>query len=104
MKIKINKKRVEFELCDTLFKNFKGLMFSGKKNIILMSSKESRIDASIHSCFVFFPFNALFLNSKKELVDHKKIYPFSFYTPKKAAKYVLETYEDIKHIDRKFRF
>jgi hypothetical protein len=80
------------------------LMFSSKRNIILVAPLESRLHSSIHSCFVFFPFNALFLNSKKELVDHKKIYPFSFYTPKKPAKYVIETYEDIKHIDKKFRF
>ncbi|MBU0929865.1 MAG: DUF192 domain-containing protein [Nanoarchaeota archaeon] len=104
MKLKINKKRLEFELCDTLLKNFRGLMFSKKKNLILIAAKESRIDASIHSLFVFFPFNAVFLNSKKEMVDHKKIRPFSFYMPKKPAKYVLETCEDIRHIDKKFRF
>ena len=104
MKIKINKKTVEFELCDTLFKNFRGLMFSPKKNIILVAPRESKTHSSIHSFFVFYPFNAVFLNKNKEVVDHKRIAPFSMYTPKRPAKYVLETTEEIRHIDKRIRW
>ena len=49
---------------------------------------ESR--ALIHSFFVFFPFKAIFLNSKKKIVDVKKIRPFTIYKPRKPAKYVVE--------------
>ncbi|MDD5649864.1 MAG: DUF192 domain-containing protein [Candidatus Nanoarchaeia archaeon] len=104
MKIKINNKNVDFELCNTFYENCKGLMFSKKKNIILTTKGDSRVNTSIHSFFVFFPFNAIFVNSKKEVVDHKKMYPFSMYMPKRAAKYVIETYEDIKHLDKKLKF
>lgn len=104
MKIKINNKNVDFELCNTLFKNFRGLMFSNKKNIILVAENESRLSSAIHSFFVFYPFNAIFLNEKKEVVDHKKLYPFSMYMPKKAAKYIIETCEDLKHIDKQIKF
>jgi len=104
MKLRINKELVEFELCDTIFKNFMGLMFSPKKNIILVAPKESTMHSSIHSFFVFYPFNAVFLNKNKEVVDHKRIVPFSLYTPKKAAKYVLETCEDIRNIDRRIKW
>lgn len=104
MKLTINKKLVEFELCDTLFKNFRGLMFSPKRNIILVAPTESIAHSSIHSFFVFYPFNAVFLNENKEVVDHKRIMPFSLYSPKRPAKYVIETTEEIRHIDKKIRW
>jgi uncharacterized membrane protein (UPF0127 family) len=83
--MKINKK---IEIYKGL-KVLKGLMFSKKKNILLVLPKESKVN--IHSFFVFFPFKAVFLNSKKQVVDSKKIKPFTFYRSKKPAKYVLET-------------
>lgn len=104
MKIKINNKNMEFKKCRTFFDNFWGLMFSEKKNIMLVAPFESKAYSSIHSLFVFYSFSAIFLNSKKEVVDHKRMNPFTFYTPKKAAKYVLETHEELKHIDKKLKF
>lgn len=66
----------------------RGLMFSKKKNILLVLPFEHK--SSIHSLFVFFPFHAIFINSKNRVVDTKRIKPFTFYTSKKPAKYVLE--------------
>jgi len=71
---------------------FRGLMFSKKKNILLVLPYEHK--ASIHTFFVFFPFTAYFLNSKKKLVDTQKMKPFRVYRSKKPAKYVLEVYEN----------
>lgn len=104
MKIKINNKNVEVEHYKGFWKSIRGLMFSKKKNILLEIPYEKRTHASIHSFFVFFPFYAIFLNSNKEVVDLKRISPFTFYTPKKPAKYILEIYEHVRHVDKKIDF
>ncbi len=104
MKVKINHKDVEIEPYIGFFKNMRGLMFSKKKNILLEVPYESKHQAAIHSFFVFFPFYAIFLNSKKEVVDFKKMKPFRIYRPKKPAKYVLEVCNNVRHIDRKLNF
>ncbi|MFA5175876.1 MAG: DUF192 domain-containing protein [Candidatus Nanoarchaeia archaeon] len=88
--MKINLKKIKYEVCNTLFKNFRGLMFSKKKNIMLVAKKESRFASGIHSFFVFFTFDAYFLDKNKKIVDYKRIKPFTIYIPKKPAKYVLE--------------
>lgn len=53
--------------------------------------------------FVFFPIDVLFLNKDKEIVDLKqRLKPFTFYTSKKPAKYVLEMpLGSIKSLDKK---
>ena len=79
----------------TPFERMKGLMFeeSGKFNyaLVLEMPREARIESSIHMMFVFFPIDVLFLNKEKEVVDKATVQPFlPNYTPKKAAKYVVE--------------
>lgn len=88
--MKINLKKVKYETCNTFFQNFRGLIFSKKKNIMLVAKKESRFSSGIHSFFVFFTFDAYFLDKNKKVVDFKRIKPFTIYIPKKPAKYVLE--------------
>ena len=80
-------------------KIFRGLMFSKKKNILLVLPYEHKV--RIHTFFVFFPFTAYFLNSKKKLVDTQKMKPFRVYTSKKPAKYVLEVYENTRLLNFK---
>jgi len=84
----------EFELADTLFKRARGLMFRRniEKPLLFILPAESRELSSIHSFFVFFPFDAVFLNSKGVVVDIKEnIKPFRLrITPKKPAKYIIE--------------
>ncbi len=104
MKVKINNRNIEVEYYKGFFKNMRGLMFSKKKNILLEATHESRTNSAIHSFFVFFPFYAIFLNSRKEVVDFKRVKPFSFYKPKKAAKYILEVCDNVRHIDKKISF
>lgn len=81
-------------IADSFFKRFKGLMFSKKPDYALVFEleKEGRINASIHMLFVFYPIDAVYLNSKKKVVDIKlNLKPFSLnYTPKKPAKYFIE--------------
>ncbi len=105
MKVKINNKEiVEVEYYKGILKNFRGLMFSKKKNVLLTVPYESKSHAAIHSFFVFFPFYAIFLDSNKEVVDFKKMKPFQIYSPKKSAKYILELCENVRHIDKKVVF
>ncbi len=73
-------------------KIFRGLIFSKKKNILLVLPYEHK--ARIHTFFVFFPFTAYFLNSIIYLVDTQKMKPFRVYKSKKPAKYILEVYEN----------
>ena len=92
-KIKIIKK---IKIADSFFRKFKGLVFEKKENfdygLIFHLEREGRINASIHMLFVFFPIDAVFLNSKKKVVDiARNLRPFILnYTPKKAAKYIVE--------------
>ena len=84
----------EFELADTTSKRMRGLMFriNFEKPLLFIMPKESRESSAIHSFFVFFPFDAVFLNSKGVVVDvRERIRPFTLrITPKKPAKYIVE--------------
>jgi uncharacterized membrane protein (UPF0127 family) len=86
--------RNEFELADTMLKRARGLMFrrSIKKPLLFIMPAESRGASAIHSFFVFFPFDAVFLNSKGVVVYvRSQIKPFTLnITPKKPAKYLIE--------------
>ncbi len=73
----------------------KGLMFEEKKNfnyaLVFDFPAESRIGTSLHMLFVFFPIDVLFLDKNQKVVDKTTLEPFiPNYTPKKAAKYVIE--------------
>jgi len=64
-------------------------MFSKKKTLIFIFGKEKIIP--LHMLFVFFPIDVLFLDKNKKVVEIKEnLRPFSFYTPKNKAKYIIE--------------
>jgi uncharacterized membrane protein (UPF0127 family) len=71
-----------------------GLMFRKemKRPLVLELPAEMRVGASIHMMFVRFPIDAVFLDKHRRVVDvAKNLRPWTLnYTPKKAAKYVLE--------------
>jgi len=83
------------KVCGTIFSRTLGLMFHAKLNsgeaILLVANQESIVQTSIHTFFVFFPIDVLWINEKKEIVDKKTVFPFhSLVSPKNPAKYVLE--------------
>ena len=88
------------KIANSFFSRFFGLMFTfSKKNLLLEFEKEGIFSSSIHMLFMFFSIDALWINSKMEIVDiQKNIKPFNplnlstwkIYKPKKPAKYVLE--------------
>jgi len=90
---KILMKKVKFTL--NSWERTKGLMFEEKKDfnyaLVFEFPRESRIGTSLHMIFVFFPIDVLFLDKEKRIVDKATLRPFiPNYTPKKAAKYVIE--------------
>lgn len=97
MSLFINNKKViqKVKIADNSFDRMKGLMFEDEKKfdygLVMVMSKESRLESSIHMMFVFFPIEVLFLNQNKIIVDKVTLNPFHLnHTPKKAAKYVIE--------------
>ncbi|MGM5484420.1 MAG: DUF192 domain-containing protein [Nanobdellota archaeon] len=79
------------EHCRSLGKKALGLMFRTglKRPLIFHFDKEQMIP--LHMLFVFFPIDVLFLDENRKIVEIKKDFrPFTFYTPEKRAKYVVE--------------
>ncbi len=83
-------------LCKSTPSKMKGLMFHKKlKNnqcLVLKNNKDSLYLSTIHTFFVFFPLDVIWLDSKNKVVDIKKnIPPFSSTIyPKKPASMILE--------------
>jgi len=72
-----------------------GLMFEKREKfnyaLVFHLGSESRVHASIHMLFVFFPICAVFLDSERRVVDKVVLSPFQLnYTPKKKAAFIVE--------------
>jgi len=80
----------DYVKCHDFISKFFGLMF--RKNItplVFIFNKEKIV--SLHSFFVKFPIDIVFLNELFEVVELKKnMMPYQFYTPKNKALFVLE--------------
>jgi len=81
----------KIKLCDTALSKFIGLMFSKKSDAALIFKFNREKIVPLHMIFVFYPINVFFLDKNKIVVDLKENFrPFTFYTPKKKSKYVIE--------------
>jgi uncharacterized membrane protein (UPF0127 family) len=87
------------ELRDTFFGRFRGLMLSGRKDIILVGRRESVLDSTIHMMYMLYPIDLVWVSEAMEVVDLKKAVPpfnplkpnsWSMHGPKAPAKYVIE--------------
>jgi len=78
------------KLCKSDFSKALGLMFSLKPHTLIFEfNKEKKV--SLHMLFVFFPIDVIYLNENKKVVEIKNNFkPFTFYHPKKNAKYLIE--------------
>jgi len=75
--------------CRNIYSKTIGLMFSIQKSLILIFEKEKIVP--LHMFFVFYSIDVLFLDKNKIIVEIKESFkPFTFYTPKKRAKYIIE--------------
>jgi len=63
-----------------------------KRPLLFTFPKEARVESSIHAFFVFFPFDAIYLDNGKKVVDVRgSIAPFTpLIIPKGKAKYLVE--------------
>ncbi|MBI2523171.1 DUF192 domain-containing protein [Candidatus Woesearchaeota archaeon] len=77
-------------ICRNIFSKSLGLMFLIKPKPLIFIFKKEKI-IPLHMLFVFYPIDILFLNKNKIVAEIKENFkPFSFYTPKNKAQYVIE--------------
>lgn len=83
-------------LADSSWLRLKGLMFENEKlfdyALVFAFPFESKVNATIHMLFVFFPIDVIFLDKNKKVVDIVKgLKPFTpSCSPKKPAKFLIE--------------
>ncbi len=85
----------KFKLCNTVFSQTIGLMFSSNDfdPLVFVFDKEKKVP--LHMMFVFFSIDVLFLDKNKKVVEMVEGFkPFRFYNPKIRAKYVVELKEN----------
>ncbi len=87
-KIKIHGKIIEAEVCDRLWKKFRGLMFrKNPKSLIFVFKNPTR--QSIHSFFCK-PFKAIWINDGK-IIDEKVVLPYKIsIKPKEKFTHLIE--------------
>ena len=91
--MKIGQLTIGKELADTTWKKTKGLMLRRKldKALVFLLDRETKIGAAIHSFFVIFSFDIIWLDAGKRIVDMRTVRPFRLIEmPRKAAKYFIE--------------
>ncbi len=86
--ISFGKRKLKAIICKDPIRKFIGLMFSRRKNVLFSFDKECVV--SLHMFFVFYSIGVLFINSRNVVVEKVLLRPFTVYTPKSKAKYVLE--------------
>jgi len=80
------------ELADNFFRRFKGLMLAGSIDyaLVFILPAETRANASIHTLFMLSEIDVIWLDSTRRVVDLRRARKWRLYTPKKAAKYIIE--------------
>ncbi|VVB58581.1 putative ACR [Candidatus Anstonella stagnisolia] len=91
---KANGKKINapYEIADTFEARASGLMFAPAPKCILFKFEKNG-NYPIHSLFVFFEFDAVYLDANMRAVEiFEKVAPFQpFISPKKDALFLLET-------------
>jgi len=89
--------RIKF--CDTFLTQLRGFTFRSRlareEGLLLVGTRDSRVDSSIHMLFVAFDLAVFWINSDMKVVD--KVIAKSWrpaYFSKQAARYVLEIHPD----------
>jgi len=81
------------DVADSFFSRFKGLMMvkNLERGLILkLPSQRSRRASGIHMFFMRIPLDIIFTDSEKKVVDVVSLDPWTTYTPKAPAKFVIE--------------
>jgi uncharacterized membrane protein (UPF0127 family) len=82
--------------CDSFLCRLRGLMFRAGlaegEGLLLVETRESRLDAAIHMLFMRFPIAAVWLDARYRVVDTCLARPWRpLYAPRAPAQYTLET-------------
>lgn len=87
------------QYCDTFLTQLRGLTFRSRlsrdEGLLLVGTRDSRLDSSIHMLFVSFDLTVVWINSQMTVVD--KVLAKSWrpaYFSNHPAKYVLEIHPD----------
>jgi len=84
----------KYKICRSIFSKSLGLMLSTKPKTLIFIFKKEKINP-LHMLFVFYPIDVLFLDKNKIVVEIKENFqPFTFHTPSKKSKYILELPKD----------
>ena len=80
------------KLADSFFKRFRGLMLIRNVSyaLVFVLPAETKANASIHMFFMLSDIDVIWLDSARRVVDFKTAKKWRLYTPKKAAKYIIE--------------
>ncbi len=80
------------KLADSFFKRFRGLMLVRNVNyaLVFVLPSETKANASIHMFFMLSDIDVIWLDSSRRVVDFKTAKKWRLYTPKGAAKYIIE--------------
>lgn len=83
------------KVCDSIFSELKGLMFSRKlkeKEALIIPIANKVLNSGIHTFFVFYPIDVIWLDSNFKVVDvRKNIRPFTYQIkPTEKTSYIIE--------------
>jgi uncharacterized membrane protein (UPF0127 family) len=81
--------------CEAFGQRLRGLMFRRGLDLdeayLFSCGRESILEASIHTFFVFYPIAVLWLDACRVVVDKRLAYPFRpLYAPRRAAAFFVE--------------
>ncbi len=87
--------QLQAKYCDSFLSRLRGLMFRHDlgmdEGLLLVQSRDSRIDASIHMLFVYMDLAVIWINSEKKVVDTLLARSWKLaYAPCEPAQYILE--------------
>jgi uncharacterized membrane protein (UPF0127 family) len=98
-----NNRRIEGALrikyCDTFFTQLRGLTFRSRltpdEGLLLVGTRDSRLDSSIHMLFVPFDLSVIWINAAMQVVDKILAKPWHLaYFSKEPAKFALEVHPE----------
>ena len=90
---------LRIKYCDTFFTQLRGLTFLSRlprdEGLLLVGTRDSRIESSIHMLFVAFDLSVIWIDSNMRVVDKVLAKPWRpAYFSKRPAKYVLEIHHE----------
>jgi len=89
----------QIKFCDTFLSQLRGLTFRSRlareEGLLLVGTRDSRLDSSIHMLFVSFNLTVVWINSEMKVVDKVLARPWwPAYFSRQPARYVLEVHPE----------